>query len=611
MEPLRAADPERVGNFVLRGRLGAGGMGEVFLGRSPGARSAAVKVVHPHLARQPEFRRRFRREAAAVRAVSGAFTAPVLGAGPDDELPWIATVYIPGPDLAKAVARTGPLPEESVWVLAAGLAEALAAIQGAGLFHRDLKPANVLLAADGPRVIDFGIAQALEGTVLTGEGTSIGTPGFMSPEQVEGGELGPSSDVFALGAVLAFAATGHEPFGQGPPLGVLHRVVSGEPRLDGLHGPLRSLVTACLSKDRAERPTPAQVLDRIAAHWSPADDLPTASPWHSAMTTLIQSWATTPTTPYTTQSTAPPPRPRPEPDPEPAEPYHARIAADTERSLGADHPDTLQAHHVHAWHLTNIGKYAQAAPIFARVAAKRARVLGPDHGETFRARGNHAWSLQKDGDHTEAADLYAQLAADEARVLGADHEETLQTHHSHAWNLAKAGINAQAAHLFAQVATDRARVLGPDHRETLRARSNHAWALGRDGDHTEAAGLYARLATDRTRILGADHPDTLGTRHNHAWNLGRAGRHTEAAHIMAQVAAAQYHTLGRDHEDTLWSRHMHAWNLGQAGQHTAATHFMAQVVADRTRILGADHPETLRSRRSHAWNLAQIETRKV
>lgn len=299
MEALRAGDPERVGEVVLRGRLGAGGMGEVFLGRSPGGRAVAVKVVHPHLARQREFRRRFAREVAAARAVSGAFTAPVVAAGPEDDPPWIATVYVPGPDLAEAVERVGPLPEGSVWLLAAGLTEALQAIHGERLLHRDLKPSNVLVAADGPRVIDFGIARASEGTVLTGTGQVMGTPGFMSPEQAEGGNVGPASDVFALGAVIAYAAGATAPFGQGAPLEVLHRVVNGQPRLDALQGPLHELALACLAKNPAERPTLPQLLDRITSHWDPPDESPGMSPWPAAVTALIHHRTTHSTAPYT------------------------------------------------------------------------------------------------------------------------------------------------------------------------------------------------------------------------------------------------------------------------------------------------------------------------
>ncbi len=211
MEPLTADDPRQVSVFRLQSRLGAGGMGRVYLATSPGGRAVAVKVVHPELARDPEFMRRFRREVEAAEAVSGVYTAPVVGAGPDDSPPWLATAYVPGPSLSELVAGAGPLPEAAAWRLAGGLVEALQAIHGRGLVHRDLKPGNILIAADGPRVIDFGISRALHGIALTATHMTMGTPAYMSPEQAEGREIGPASDVFSLGSVLAFAATGNSP----------------------------------------------------------------------------------------------------------------------------------------------------------------------------------------------------------------------------------------------------------------------------------------------------------------------------------------------------------------------------------------------------------------
>jgi eukaryotic-like serine/threonine-protein kinase len=264
-EGLRAEDPRQVGEYQLIGRLGAGGMGTVFLGRSPGGRLVAVKVVHEVLARDPEFRARFGREVQAARMVSGAFTAPVIDADADAARPWLASSYIAGPSLQQAVTDHGPLPAVTVTALAAGLAEALAAIHRAGLVHRDLKPSNVLLAADGPRVIDFGIARAADDATITRAGFVVGSPGFMSPEQVTAGDVGPPGDVFALGAVLVYAATGHGPFGQGPSHTLLYRVVHEPPDLDGIADrELRALISACLSKDPARRPAPRQVLARSA-----------------------------------------------------------------------------------------------------------------------------------------------------------------------------------------------------------------------------------------------------------------------------------------------------------------------------------------------------------
>ena len=252
---LRTDDPAVVGPYRLLGRLGTGGMGRVFLGQSPGGRLVAVKVIRPELADEPGFRARFAREVSAARKVSGLFTALVVDADAEAELPWLATAYVAGPSLAEAVEEHGPLPVPSVRALAAGLAEGLAAIHAAGVVHRDLKPANVLLADDGPRVIDFGISRAVETTMLTlSRDSIIGSPGFLSPEQAEAGEVGPPSDVFSLGAVLAFAATGEGPFGSGPTPALVYRVVNREPDLAAVPAEIRPLVERCLAKDPAARP---------------------------------------------------------------------------------------------------------------------------------------------------------------------------------------------------------------------------------------------------------------------------------------------------------------------------------------------------------------------
>ena len=261
MGPLESTDPERIGRYRLIGRLGAGGMGQVFFGRSAGGRAVAIKRIHPHMAADTSFRERFAREVNAARQVSGAFTAPVIDAGPDDEVPWLVTSYVPSLPLDEAVQAHGPLPESSVRVLAAGLAEALAEIHRVGLIHRDLKPGNVLLSEDGPRVIDFGIARATDGTAATQ--SVIGTPGFMSPEQVQGEALTPASDLFAYGAVLAHAASGGGPFGEGNMPTMVMRIISKEPDLSGVPESLRHLVAACLSKDVKGRPGPGEILDYL------------------------------------------------------------------------------------------------------------------------------------------------------------------------------------------------------------------------------------------------------------------------------------------------------------------------------------------------------------
>ncbi len=264
-------DPTRIGPYRLIARLGAGGMGLVYLGRSEAGRTVAVKVVQAEHAQHPEFRRRFAREVEAARRVGGEWTAAVLDADTDAPVPWVATQYIPGPDLTTVVAKDfGPLPEHSVRTLANRLAVALQSVHAAGLIHRDLKPSNVLVTVDGPRVIDFGIARAMDGlggdSLHTRTGMLIGSPGFMSPEQVRGLELTPASDVFCLGAVLVYAATGRLLFGA-TDTGLsahLFRIAEDEPDLTGVPDSLLDLVRACLHKDPARRPTPADVAARTA-----------------------------------------------------------------------------------------------------------------------------------------------------------------------------------------------------------------------------------------------------------------------------------------------------------------------------------------------------------
>ncbi|MFI7141753.1 serine/threonine-protein kinase [Streptomyces massasporeus] len=265
MRPLDVDEPTVVGPYRLLGRLGSGGMGRVYLGRSAGGRTVAVKIVHPHFALDEEFRARFRREVEAARRVGGAWTAPVLDADPGARVPWVATAYAAGPSLSAAVTDGGPLPAHTVRALGAGLAEALAAVHELGLVHRDVKPSNVLLTLDGPLLIDFGIARATDGTAsLTSTGVSIGSPGYMSPEQILGKGVTGAADVFSLGAVLAYAATGQQPFPGDSSAALLYKVVHEEPELGLLDGELRGLTAECLAKDPAARPAPAELARRLA-----------------------------------------------------------------------------------------------------------------------------------------------------------------------------------------------------------------------------------------------------------------------------------------------------------------------------------------------------------
>jgi len=262
---LQPEDPREIGPYRLLGQLGNGGMGQVFLGMSAGGRPIAVKVIRTELATDPDFRARFRREVSAAQKVSGLFTALVVDADLDCPVPWLATAYVAGPSLTEAVRGHGPLPVRSTLALAAGLAEGLGAIHAAGVVHRDLKPSNVLLAEDGPRVIDFGISEAAEASAVAGANVLIGSPGYMSPEQVLGADIGPASDMFSLGSVLAFAATGTGPFGTGSNAALMYRLVNTPANLSDVPGELRSLVGSCLAKFPSDRPTARELLAEVGA----------------------------------------------------------------------------------------------------------------------------------------------------------------------------------------------------------------------------------------------------------------------------------------------------------------------------------------------------------
>ncbi|MFJ8147124.1 protein kinase [Streptomyces sp. NPDC096048] len=260
-QPLQDDDPRAVGGYRLAARLGAGGMGRVYLSHTQGGRPVAIKVVRSELADDPAFRRRFGREIKSARQVKGAYTAELIDADADGTPPWLATLYVPGPALSDVVARSGPLPAPAVLWLMAGVAEALQVIHGAGIVHRDLKPSNVLLASDGPRVIDFGISVAADSTAHTATGAAIGTPQFMAPEQAAGGDVTAATDIFSLGQTAAFAALGEPLYGDGPAVSVLYRIVHSEPDLSGLPEQLRALIARCMAADPGDRATAAEVLE--------------------------------------------------------------------------------------------------------------------------------------------------------------------------------------------------------------------------------------------------------------------------------------------------------------------------------------------------------------
>lgn len=288
MEQLTQHDPRRIGPFEVLGRLGAGGMGLVYLARSASGRRVAIKTVRTELAEDQLFRVRFTREVEAARAVSGFYTAAVVDADPRAAVPWLATAYVPAPSLEEMVNRCGPLPVQGVRWLAAGIAEALQSIHGEGLVHRDLKPSNVLVVEDGPRVIDFGIASGVSNTRLTMTNVAVGTPAYMSPEQArDSRSVTGASDVFSLGSTLVFAATGHAPFHGANPVETVFMLLREGPNVEGLPDDLRPLIESCMQMDASQRPSPADLQSQLAPHLfaSGSDDSGTASAWLPASAT--------------------------------------------------------------------------------------------------------------------------------------------------------------------------------------------------------------------------------------------------------------------------------------------------------------------------------------
>ncbi|GHC72379.1 hypothetical protein GCM10010507_59390 [Streptomyces cinnamoneus] len=272
VEALRPQDPASIGTHTVLARLGAGGMGQVYLGRSPGGRQLAIKVIREDFADSPEALARFRREVETVRAVRSAFTANLIDASLEAPPYWLATEYVPGPTLVQAIGERGALPAATCLRLMAALAEALAGVHEYGVMHRDLKPHNIILSGVGPKLIDFGIARGAEQTALTQVGTAPGTPGYTAPEIITRNDVTPAADVFALGATIAAAATGRPPYGEGASDSVTYRVVHGEIDVDGVEPELAALVRDCVAADAAKRPTPAEIVGRCAVSSALVDD---------------------------------------------------------------------------------------------------------------------------------------------------------------------------------------------------------------------------------------------------------------------------------------------------------------------------------------------------
>ncbi|WP_435112356.1 protein kinase domain-containing protein [Nocardiopsis synnemataformans] len=582
MEDLTADDPQRIGSYRLLARLGEGGMGRVYLARTP-TRRIVVKVIRQHFTHDPTFRKRFAREIGLASQVAGPYTAAVIDADPYANEPWLAIEYVPGPSLHEAVAHTGPLPNDTLLVLTAGLAEALAAIHRADIVHRDLKPANVLLAADAPRVIDFGIAKAVqENTVtpLTPTQGTIGTPTYMSPEQVLGQEITPASDVFSLGSLIYYAATGKSPFGPNDSA-IYFRILNISPEPALLDPFLDNLVRSCLEKAPQDRPSPQQILDTVgeidltADTWIPPQVRELSPESH---TQIIDHVATTRQLTKTSSgngsvasdnSSEHVNSPTPKQDNAPAtahtdtpvtlpdtannggEEDHEQLVAEAKgygATLGTNPQNTLIPR-------TDPAARTRKSVTWNKAIA-RLRALGPDHPRVLTIRHNLASQRGEAGDPTAAVTAYEQLLPDEIRVLGPDHPLVLTTRHNLASQRGKAGDPTTAAQTYEQLLPDRTRVLGPDHPDTLTTRHNLAHWRGEAGDPTAAVTAYEQLLPDEIRVLGPDHPRVLTTRARIAKWTYRSGDAVKAIELLKGLLRDQERVLGTDHPDIQVSKRL-------------------------------------------------------
>ncbi|MGC4946886.1 protein kinase domain-containing protein [Streptomyces sp. DT224] len=653
--------------YRLLDLIGRGGMGEVWRARDEAlGRQVAVKCLKPMSGRHDEdhtriVRERFRREARVAAALQHRGVTVVHDFGEYEGVLYLVMELLDGRNLSQLLEdnEQHPLPVDDIVDIAEQVADALGYTHQQGIVHRDLKPANIMRLSDGTvKICDFGIARPGHGipvtSRLTGVGIAMGTPHYMSPEQISGGQVDHRSDLYSLGCVLYEIATGAPPFDLEDSWGILvgHRDTPPEPLRSHraeLPGFFDRVVLDLLAKTPEERPADAHDLRRRIAVGrtgeqpfpGPAGELPPAPvvrfgrtpapaarlpawahtmtgghkatgtagpmapPDHAAGLTL--AWTTATAAPGTrADHRIPGPGPTREDRAENALREFGRIAEDRARALGAEHSETLAARQQTAYALGRLGRHTEAHELHAAVLASRERALGPDHPDTLRCRHNLAFSLSRLGRLEDAYRTARDVAAARARVLGADHPDTLVTLYEVGYTLGRLGRWTEALHTYRQVAEARTRLLGAGHPDTLATRYEVGISLGRLGRSADALELYRALVADRTRVNGPTDPETLRARHGLGVNLGRLARWDEALAEAQAVSAAREHVLGPDHPDTLVSRREVAVALGWLGRWTDALSLYRQVADARTRLLGPAHPDTLAGRDDEAHCLEQL-----
>lgn len=665
------------GRYRLLDLIGRGGMGEVWRARDESlGRHVAVKCLKPMGPQHDQdfirvLRERFRREARVAAALQHRGVTVVHDFGEHDGVLYLVMELLDGRNLSQALEDNAqhPLPVADVVDIAEQVADALGYTHQQGIVHRDLKPANIMRLTDGTvKICDFGIARLGHDigftSRLTGTGVAMGTPHYMSPEQISGGQIDHRSDLYSLGCVLYEIATGLPPFDLEDAWSILvgHRDTTPDslrahrPELPGF---LDRIVLDLLAKTPEERPADADDLRRRIAggrtreqprpgrpHPATGPRLTALPSWALSMTTGIRVTGASPrpvppdhsaglTGPWTTGSelrapaAVPPAGPeRPTPSPEllavlagrhdaglhlgllgrweEAGEVHRAVAAEREYALGPDHPDTLSSRYEAGFTLSRTGRTADALREFGRVAKAREKVLGPDHEETLAARQETAYVLGQLGRHFEAHQVYAAVLVSRERAMGPDHPDTLRCRHNLAFNLGSLGRLEDSCRMAADVASARARLLGATHPDTLVTLYEVAYTLGRLGRWAEALETFRDVVRGRTTALGPDHPDTLSARYEVGISLGRLGRGDEALDLYRSLVADRVRAAGPLDPETLRARHGLGVNLGRLARWEEALLEARDVCRLREEVLGPDHPDTLVSRREVAVGLGWL-----
>ncbi|MFF3753706.1 tetratricopeptide repeat protein [Streptomyces sp. NPDC002018] len=646
------------GRYRLLDLIGRGGMGEVWRARDESlGRRVAVKCLKPLGPQQDTsftrvMRERFRREARVAAALQHRGVTVVHDFGEHDGVLYLVMELLEGRNLSQLLEdnQQRPLPVADIVDIAEQIADALAYTHEQGIIHRDLKPANIMRLTDGTvKICDFGIARLGHdigfSSRLTGTGIAMGTPHYMSPEQIGGGHVDHRSDLYSLGCVLYEIATGAPPFDLGDAWAVLvgHRDTVPEPpsgHRAELPGFLDRIVLDLLAKTPDQRPSDAGDLRRRISgaravpsrygdpgghtrHTLPAppgadhgaapsftgrsEPLPDGArlpSWTRGMTTGHKATGMSvlrPTPPdHTAGLTG-----------EWTAPVDPRIATGmyTQRARPTPSPEqlaVLASRHNAGLSLGRLGRWEEAGEVHRAVAAEREHALGPDHPDTLGSRYEVGFTLSRTGRTADALREFARVVEGRERSLGADHPDTLTARQEMAYVLGQLGRHFEAHEVFTAVLASRERTMGPDHPDTLRCRHNLAYNLSRLGRLEDAHRLAHEVAVARARVLGSHHPDTLATRYEVAYTLGLLGRWQEALGAYHEVATARAQALGADHPDSLAARYEVGIGLGRLGRSAEALELYRALVADHTRVHGPRHPETLRARHGLGVNLGRL-----